>query len=316
MESGRKDDLVKGLKKFFGVGTTTRKYHSNYPRYSKPTAIPESKHIQEETDQLNIFWEEKTQKAPPIDTPTKPAIHEPAANKEFMKIFRSFSQKHRSWDIWRDFVTMFACSISNAVDKTHYEEREALYMDIIRQYSKEEQQLFPKLAAQMVLALEQNPEQDFLGGIFMELNLGSHSGGQYFTPYCVCQVMASITSNDLYEQVKENGYVTINDCACGAGATLIAGINEARKQLSEKSLNFQNHILVSGQDIDRIAAYMCYIQLSLLGVAGYIKVGNTLTDPMQTGDDLKNYWFTPLYFSDVWAVRRLFHNLGKEFEHG
>lgn len=49
---------------------------------------------------------------------------------------------------------------------------------------------------------------------------------------------------------------------------------------------------------------MCYIQISLLGVAGYIKVGNALTKPMTPGDSMENYWFTPMYFSDVWHTRR------------
>lgn len=48
------------------------------------------------------------------------------------------------------------------------------------------------------------------------------------------------------------------------------------------------------------------IQLSLLGVAGYIKVGNSLTEPMCSDDSLENYWFTPIYCSDVWTIRRLF----------
>lgn len=47
------------------------------------------------------------------------------------------------------------------------------------------------------------------------------------------------------------------------------------------------------------------IQLSLLGVAAYIKVGNTFTEPIADGDSMKNYWFTMMYFSDVWATRRL-----------
>ena len=49
---------------------------------------------------------------------------------------------------------------------------------------------------------------------------------------------------------------------------------------------------------------MCYIQLSLLGVAAYIKVGNSLTEPMVENDSTENYWFTPIYFSDVWVMRR------------
>ena len=56
---------------------------------------------------------------------------------------------------------------------------------------------------------------------------------------------------------------------------------------------------------------MGYIQLSLLGAAGYVKIGNSLTDPMTAGDDSKNYWYTPMYFSDVWRYRRIFHSIDR-----
>ena len=165
------------------------------------------------------------------------------------------------------------------------------------------------MAAYVVMALEENPEQDFLGSIFMELNLGDKSNSQFFTPYHVCELMAKVTEEDVAAVVKEKGYITINDFCCGAGATLIVAINEARKQLEKVNLNFQNHVLVVAQDIDEIVALMCYIQLSLLGVAAYIKVGDVFTQPMSTDDNGENYWFTMMYFSDVWTMRRVFHSL-------
>lgn len=121
--------------------------------------------------------------------------------------------------------------------------------------------------------------------------------------------MAKITITDVTEKVRKDGYITINDPCCGAGANLIAAIHEARKQLEKENYNYQNHLLVSGQDIEEVPALMCYIQLSLLGIAGYFKVGNSLIKPMTMADDLKNYWFTPIYFSDVWTMRRLFHSI-------
>lgn len=181
---------------------------------------------------------------------------------------------------------MFACSLSNPVDKFHYEEREKRYLKIIKKYNKREQEQFPELAAYVVMALEENPEQDFLGSIFMELNLGDKSNSQFFTPYHVCELMAKVTEEDVAAVVKEKGYITINDSCCGAGATLIAAINEARKQLEKVNLNFQNHVLVVAQDIDEIVALMCYIQLSLLGdvfvrysIEQYKDVGRTRWDP-------------------------------------
>lgn len=93
----------------------------------------------------------------------------------------------------------------------------------------------------------------------MELGLSNDSGGQFFTPYNVCQMMAEMTIGNVVPQVKERGYITINDPACGAGATLIAGVHAAAKQLMKAGFNWQNHILVTAQDIDyTVAADVLY----------------------------------------------------------
>lgn len=230
-------------------------------------------------------------------------------DKEFVKLFKQLTYRHNAWEAWSDFVTMFACSISNPLDKTHYDEREKLYIKNINKYNKTEQSIFPQLAAMTVMALERNPEQDFLGKIYMDLGLGNKSTSQFFTPYHICELMAAIAMGNIVDEVKEKGYISINDPTCGAGATLIAGVNEARKKLEKVNMNFQNHVLVVAQDIDFTVAMMCYIQLSLLGVAGYIKVGNSLTEPISTDDTTENYWFTPMCFSDVWVTRRVFRKV-------
>ena len=238
------------------------------------------------------------------------------AEKEFLKTFKSLTYRHRGWDVWNDFIVMAACALSNPVDKSHYEEREARYLRIIKKYDKEEQNKFPTLFAHTVMALEFNPEQDFLGRLYTRLGLQDEGRKQHFTPYNVCQLMADIAMGDVVKQVRENGYVTLNDPCCGAGATLIAGVNCAKRSLEKACMNFQNHILVSAQDIDETVALMCYIQLSLLGVAAYIKIGNTITDPMSPDDTLENYWFTPMYFSDVWAMRRAVHQMDRLLQKG
>lgn len=59
---------------------------------------------------------------------------------------------------------------------------------------------------------------------------------------------------------------------------------------------------------------MCYIQLSLLGVAAYIKIDDVLLNPIASGDTLENYWFTPMYFSDVWKTRRIIKQVEQLFK--
>jgi hypothetical protein len=225
--------------------------------------------------------------------------------KEFLRIFKQLAHMTSYWEVWKDFVTMFACTISNAVDKLHHEEREALFLRCHEKYKESDQKLFPLLVDEVIEALEKNPEQDFLGKLFMILDLRNHSKAQIFTPYDVCKLMAKISMPGLAEEIREKGYIIIDDPCCGSGATLIAAINTAKKILEKEGLNFQKHVLVTGQDIDATVAFMCYIQLSLLGMAGYIKIGNTLTEPMVAGESVDNYWFMPIYFDDVWVTRRL-----------
>lgn len=219
----------------------------------------------------------------------------------FMGEFKKLLYRHQAWEVWSDFCTMAAISIANAVDKRHFEAREKLYLDTIKRYTKEEQQVFPILFAETVMELERNPDQDFLGKMFMQLELGNHWKGQFFTPYNVCHLMAEMNMDAQVKNIEEKGWISVSDCCCGAGAMLVAFANVCRK----KKINYQQCVMFVAQDIDPVAAYMCYIQLSLLGCPGYVKIGDALAEPMVEGDEAKEcVWCTPMYFSQVWQTRR------------
>ena len=115
-----------------------------------------------------------------------------------------------------------------------------------------------------------------------------------------------MTCDNVLPTIEAKGYISINDCACGAGATLIAGVHAAAKRISKAGLNWQNHILVTAQDVDYIRSlYVLYPALASRRQPAISKVGNSLTEPMRSDDSLESYWFTPMYCSDVWAIRRL-----------
>lgn len=86
----------------------------------------------------------------------------------------------------------------------------------------------------------------------------------------------------------------------------MGSVNRTALLSEEDPSDWQNHILLVGQDIDHIAGLMCYIQLSVLGVPGFVKIGDTLADPIHWGDDLTNYWFTP-GFAALNRTRRTQH---------
>ena len=233
--------------------------------------------------------------------------------EEFVRIICELCYSRQPWEVWSDVIAVMACSIANAVDRApeHYDSREKEYVACIKRLGGVEKpaQLFTIL----VEALEVNSDQDFLGEIYMALELGNHWKGQFFTPYSVCRMMSQMTMGNTDRQIEEQGYISICDPACGAGATLIAAANT----MKSSKYNFQNHVLFVGQDIDRVVAQMCYIQLSLLGCAGYICVGNSLSNPL-TGSVLfpqekegQELWHMPMFRSDVWQWRKIFNSLGR-----
>lgn len=233
--------------------------------------------------------------------------------KEFAKVFEQLIYRHSAWNVWQDFVDLCAISISNAVDKreTVWETREKEFMTIKSSYTEDEFSVFISLLSVTIHALEDNPKQDFLGELYMKLNFGDGWKGQFFTPYHISEMMARMTIDENNEdEIKKKGYISVNDPTCGSGCMLIAFAQSYKAVIKE---NYQNSVLFVGQDIDPVVAKMCYIQLSLLGCAGYVAVGNSLTHPIEGNGMPADYddtdiWFTPMYFSDVWTKRRIIQN--------
>jgi type I restriction-modification system DNA methylase subunit len=227
-----------------------------------------------------------------------------------IKLFDKFRYMYSAWQVFDDFIYLCAASLAQPV--CWVQAREDEYLRRIKAYPKELQELFSTMLAELVMAFEEERFSDILGAIYMDYNFGDNRKGQYFSPYNVCQLMAKMTGENLAEEIKEKGYVPVNDCCCGSGAMLIAFAESAYKQ----GINYQRHVLFVGQDVDPTVARMGFIQLSLLGCAGYIAIGDSLSNPI-TGDALlpntsnHDVWFMPMFFREEWEWRRLWRQVGK-----
>lgn len=236
--------------------------------------------------------------------------------KRFISNFNRICNRHHSWQVWQDFVNMSACAIANAVDRRPdvWKMREDSYMATVKKYSKEELDLIAELLSITTMALEEKPSQDFLGKIYMNFNLENKWHGQFFTPWHIAELMAKILiADDLKEKIASQEYVSVNDSCCGAGCMLMAFAMVCKEDLD---INYQQSILFAAQDIDSVVAKMCYIQISLLGCPGYVVIGNSLSEPVCGSDIEPSYkrpediWYTPLYFTDVWTLRRIKYRNG------
>lgn len=231
--------------------------------------------------------------------------------KAIVKLLDGLTGRYSRWEVWQDFIIMSAISIANTVGGPHKDTREKEYLTRARKYTKQEIEVFSQMLYEVVADLERNPDQDMLGELFMSLDLANEWRGQFFTPYSVCRAMAAMSyGEDLKAKIEQQGWVSVNDPACGAGALLLAFANECRRPGND--VNYQTSVLFVAQDIDFLAGCMCYIQLSLMGCPGYVVIDNTLTRPSTSYDarglipkDGSNVWYTPFYFRDVWHWRRL-----------
>jgi hypothetical protein len=192
---------------------------------------------------------------------------------DFIREFGRIAPHHHRYEVFRDFVHMSAFSLVNAWPYTRSEAIETEFETIKAKYSPEEFTGFTKLLAILQGLLEPEP-RDILGQLFMELELGSQHTGQFFTPPEVSEMMARMMVGNDGDPLRGKPFVTLCEPACGAGGMVLAFV----KIMIEAKLNPMHRLWVQAQDIDRTAALMCYIQLSLWGVPAAVVVGNTLAN--------------------------------------
>jgi hypothetical protein len=219
--------------------------------------------------------------------------------KELTNVLRHIGQRHGLWQAFRDFVAMSALAISNAVDKNHYDVREADYMRIVGRYSKEEANCMAQGLGLVVEGLSDG-HCDFLGSLFMGLELGDSWKGQFFTPYDICVLMAKLSMTGAAQTaIRQKGFVSVNDPCVGAGAMVIA----AAHAMFDEDLNYQTQMHAIVQDIDIVAVHMSYIQFSLLHIPALVYHANSLS--MEVWSE----WRTPAHVLGRWD-----HKLKREQE--
>ena len=192
--------------------------------------------------------------------------------KEIIKTINSIAGKYSAYEVFTDWIRCSSLAISNSCQLFHdkvWHDREQLYLDTIRRYTEEEGKKFTEMFDMLAETLEE--PSDVLGQIYMEAGMGSKAAGQFFTPFHLSELCAALT----IPEPDKNGIYEINEPSCGGGGMIIA----AASVLMKRGINYQQKMKVVAQDLDWKGVYMCYLQLSLLGIDAVCVQGNTLTEP-------------------------------------
>jgi hypothetical protein len=209
--------------------------------------------------------------------------------RSFIKTIEEMTHRHQPWRIFRDFCEMAAITFANSVAYGPVrDKREERYLQIIGTYEPEDQRRVPFLLSCLTAALEAAGFDDILGGIFMEMDLGSHWHGQFFSPYAITSMMA----RQVFEPERMAGreFADIHEPACGAGGMVIAFAETMRMQ----GFNPQTQLYVEAVDLDPLCVYMSMIQFSLLHLPAVIMEGNSLSG------ERRSVWYTPAYRLGLW----------------
>ncbi|MGK0667822.1 N-6 DNA methylase [Serratia marcescens] len=212
--------------------------------------------------------------------------------KAFLSTFRETARYHHRYEVFSDFVKLTACALENLLLKSP--DIEAEYLATIQRYEKADQQRMAQLYSWLIIGLDQGMG-DFLGSLFMEL--GSGNIGQFFTPFHLSELMAGLVAGDRLAALENEPYITLSEPTCGAGGMVIA----FAKVMLARGYNPQTQLRADCVDIDPVAARMCYIQLSLLGIPARVVIGNSLTLKYQ------REMYTPFWYrvtSKRWPMYR------------
>lgn len=194
--------------------------------------------------------------------------------KQFIKAFNRLAHHRERHDVLADFLEMAVCAIRKKTLPSGPEADaiEDRYMAVVKRNKVEDVRAMPELLGIAALAV-QDGGCDFLGQVAGDLELINGHMGQFFTPYDLSRMIAEMTFDTVDEIIAEQGFVTVQEPACGAGGMIIA----AADALAARGFDIGQQLYVDGTDVSPMCFRMSYLQASLRGIPATIRRGNTLS---------------------------------------
>ena len=214
----------------------------------------------------------------------------PSYAREFRRIVEGFRYNRGIRDIFIDWLDIAACAVHQepyhlgmAPRDEAFDTVEAQYLASVKKYTRDELDAFAKLLALTKMALR-TEKSDFLGQLYMELEISQDRSGEFFTPFSVSLMITHMMLDDVATQIEEKGFITVAEPACGGGGMLIA----AAKVIEAAGFAPGEVMFFDATDISKPCCDMAYIQTSILGLSGIVRHGNSLSL------EARSHRFTPM----------------------
>lgn len=211
--------------------------------------------------------------------------------RQFIKKIKSLNGRYTQAEIFNDFLTVSANTLSNFHDFRFSKQRESESKIIFRKYNSEQQHTFAELLAMLMAKINQAIKNRELIDVFNQLFMDGFSDGdkgQFFTPLSVSQFMANTQVQHLINQpgIKQG------EMSCGSGGMIIAFADN----LMEYNVDYQTKLLVECGDVDLRCVKMCYIQLYLYGIPARVMHRNELA--MDTYEEFTTFNYGLVKYAD------------------
>ncbi|MCU6190545.1 SAM-dependent methyltransferase [Enterobacter bugandensis] len=242
----------------------------------------------------SLFLADQTDPQPRASVPVR-ALSPAEARKQFASVFRQTAKYMRRSEVFRDFITLAASGLDIASIRSP--ENIENSRRICGRYQPEDLDAMRQLFCLLVEGLA-GEMHDFLGALYMEHELGADEMGQYFSPSSISRLMAGLLMPGAQETIKREGWMTLDEPACGSAGMVIA----FAYWMTDAGYNPSEQLYATCTDIDPMVADMAFIQLSLLGIPAKVVTGNTLTLKAN------RVRYTPVYYFNDWQERLEFRS--------
>lgn len=224
--------------------------------------------------------------------------------KEFKDIIKTQAETNnrKKCEIWYYAMTGMASRLNITCDCSSAEANDRLIM-----YLAAKSMLNDKIDELLDIvrqAMTENPEQDFLGSIYMEFGLPINFRDKIIPDYNSLCALNNQVFEEMLDKIQTRGYMILELDSVYSGGRVIDLFN----RLDSYGYAPQNRAFFSAHNEMDIMTLMTYIQLSVLNIAAVCVTHRVLRvdgEIMKTNYWEENYslWYTPICFYKVWTSR-------------